>query len=67
MENFLAIQLGPDGAVISALRDIDTRCARPLRSIQVAQAEGREPDPADVAALAALEEQAAALRARLGS
>ncbi|MDO8608505.1 MAG: hypothetical protein Q7R40_18390 [Phaeospirillum sp.] len=67
MENRIASQLGPRGAILTELSIIDIRSARPLRAVLIAQAAGQTPTAADLQTLTALEEGAAALRSRLGS
>ena len=65
MDNYLANQLGPKGAILAELTIIDIRSARPLRAVLAAQAAGQPAAPADLQTLASLEAEAAALRLRL--
>ncbi|MBI3446479.1 MAG: hypothetical protein HY055_14255 [Magnetospirillum sp.] len=66
MDNLIANQLGSQGPVLAELTTLDLRRIRPLAAIVAAQAAGQAAHPLDVAALAALEDQACQLRARLG-
>lgn len=65
MDNHIANQFGPKGAVLAELGIIDARSVRALRSVLAAQAGGQTPAASDLSALAGLESEAAALRARL--
>ena len=67
MDNHVALQLGPKGAILAELSILDIRTARPLRAVLAAGAAGQPPAAADLQALTALEEQAARLRAQLAS
>lgn len=67
MDNHIANQLGPKGAILTELSIIDIRSARPLRAVLTAQTAGQPPSTADLQSLTALEERAAALRAQLTS
>lgn len=51
--------------LVARLEALDKRKVRPLGAIVAAQASGQAPHPLDVAALAALEAEAAELRAQL--
>ncbi|TAN76890.1 MAG: hypothetical protein EPN20_01950 [Magnetospirillum sp.] len=55
----------PRAEVKVRLEIIDSRSSRPLRAVLAAQAAGQQPAAADLQALAALEAEAAELRARL--
>jgi hypothetical protein len=65
MDNHLANQLGPGGAILAELAAIDIRSARPLRAVLTAQAAGQPAAETDLQTLASLEAEAAALRLRL--
>ncbi|TAN78310.1 MAG: hypothetical protein EPN20_01020 [Magnetospirillum sp.] len=65
MDNVVANRIGPKGVILAELAIIDIHSARPLRAVLTAQAAGQPPAVADLQALAALEDQAAALRRQL--
>ena len=65
MDNHMANQRGPKGAILAELAVIDFRSARPLRAVLTAQAAGQPVNTADLQSLASLEAEAAALRTRL--
>ena len=67
MDNLLANQLGPKGAILAELAILDIRSARPLRAVLAAQAAGQPANAADLQSLASLEAEATALRSRLSA
>lgn len=67
MDNHIANQLGPKGALLTRLHVIDILSARPLRAVLTAQAANQPPNPGDLASLATLEDEAVQLRSQLNS
>ena len=67
MDNHIASQLGPKGAILAELSILDIRSARPLRAVLAAGAAGQPAAAADLQTLTELEARATALRAQLAS
>lgn len=67
MDNHMANQRGPKGALLTRLQIIDILSARPLRAVLTAQAANQPPNPTDLQTLIVLEDEASQLRSQLNT